>query len=64
MGLVVILVDVIVFWLLDRLTPLLKTDSPLWVVLAGVLLGLLVYLLDNLLGLTPPSVSDRQEGSQ
>jgi putative membrane protein len=61
LGLVVILVDIVVFWLLDQLTPFLHTDSPLWVVPAGVLLGLLSYVLDNLAGLTPPIVSDRRE---
>jgi uncharacterized membrane protein YvlD (DUF360 family) len=61
MGLVVILVDIVIFWLLDRLTPLLHTDGPLWTVLAGVLLGVLSYVLDNLAGLTPPIVSDRPE---
>jgi putative membrane protein len=59
LGLVVILVDIVVFWLLNRLTPFLHTDGLIWVVLAGMLLGLMSYLFDNLAGLTPPIVSDR-----
>jgi putative membrane protein len=59
LGLVIILVNILVFWLLDRLTPFLHTSGPLWDVLAGVLLGLLCYVLDNLTGLTPPIISDR-----
>jgi putative membrane protein len=66
MGLVVVLVDVLVFWLLERLTPLLRTTGPLWarplwVVLAGVLLGLLSGVLDNILGLVPPLLSDQPD---
>jgi putative membrane protein len=58
MGLVVLVVDVVVFWVLVRVSPILHTTGALWVVLAGVLLGLLSYLLDNLLGLVPPILSD------
>lgn len=58
MGLVVLVIDVISFWLLDAFTPLLRIEGALWVILAGVLLGLLSFLLDNLLGLTPPIVAD------
>ena len=60
MGLVVVLVDIVTFWLLDSLTNLLHTNGPLWVVLAGVLLGLLSYVLDNVLGLVPPILTDRR----
>ena len=60
-GLIVILVDIVCFWLLDSLTTILNTDGPLWVVAAGLLLGLLSYVLDNVLGLVPPILSDRQE---
>jgi hypothetical protein len=61
LGLVVIVVDVAVFWLLDALTPILHTDGFVWVVVAGLLLALLSYLLDNLAGLTPPIMPDRYE---
>ena len=54
LGLIVIVVDVVTFWLLDALTPLLHTRG-FWAVLAaGVVLGVLSYLLDNVLGLVPP----------
>jgi putative membrane protein len=66
MGLVVLLIDILIFWLLEQLTPLLRTSSFLWVVLGGVVLGLLTGVLDNLLGLTPPIRSDHPspEGSK
>lgn len=63
MGLVVLAVDVGVFWVLDLVSPYLSTTGALWIVAAGLLLGLLSYLLENLLGLTPPILSDRPEGS-
>jgi len=60
LGAVVIVVDIGVFALLDALTPhLLSTDGALWIALAGLLLGLLSFLLENLFGLTPPIVTDR-----
>lgn len=59
LGLGIILVDILVFWLLDRLTPFLHTDGFLWIVVGGAVLGLVSYLLDNLAGLAPPIVSDR-----
>lgn len=63
LGLVVPAVDIGVFWVLDLFTPFLHSAGALWIVLAGLLLGLLSYLLDNLLGLTPPILSDRSEAS-
>jgi putative membrane protein len=62
MGLVVIVVDVITFWLLDALTPLLTTTGFLAVGAAGILLALLSYVLDNVLGLVPPVQRDRRGG--
>lgn len=62
MGLVVILIDILVFFLLDEITPnLLNATRPLWIIVGGVMLGVLSFLLDNLLGLTPPVVLDRRE---
>lgn len=61
MGLVVLLIDVISFWLLDAFTNILRVDGAAWVILAGVVLGLLSFLLDNLLGLAPPIVPDVRE---
>jgi putative membrane protein len=61
MGLVLILINILVFWILEQLTPLLGSSGFDWVALAGVLLGLLTGVLDNLLGLVPPILSDRPE---
>jgi putative membrane protein len=62
MGFVVVLIDVLVFFLLDELTPgLLTADGALWIIIAGVLLGVLSWLLDNLLGLSRPIVLDHRE---
>lgn len=61
MGLVVLAVDVGVFWVLDLVTPYLSTTGALPLVAAGLVLGLVSYLLENLLGLAPPIVSDRPE---
>ena len=61
-GLVVVLVDVLVFWLLDKLFPrILHVDGFWWMLAGGALLGLISFLLDNLMGLTPPIVDDRPE---
>jgi putative membrane protein len=61
-GLVVILVDVLVFWLLDKLFHnLIHVDGFWWMLAGGALLGLLSFLFDNLFGLTPPIVDDRPE---
>ncbi len=61
-GLVVILVDVLVFWLLDKLfRNLIQVDGFWWMLAGGALLGFLSFLFDNLFGLTPPIVDDRPE---
>jgi putative membrane protein len=61
MGLVVIAIDVLLFWLLEHLTPLIRASGIGWVVVAGTLLGVLSGVLDNLLGLVPPIQSDRND---
>ena len=61
MGLVLILVQIITFWLLQEVTPLLDTRGVWAVVAAGVVLGLLTYVLDNVLGLVPPILQERQK---
>ena len=61
MGLVILVVDIAVFWVLVRVSPILHASGALWIVLAGLLLGLFSYLLDNLFGLAPPILSDRPE---
>jgi len=61
LGVVVVLVDIAVFALLDALTPrLLNADGVLWIVIAGILLGVLSFVLENLTGLTPPIVNDQR----
>ena len=61
-GLVVIIVDILVFWLLDVLFPnVLVVDGFWWYLAGGALLGLLSFLIDNVLGLTPPIVDDHPE---
>ena len=59
-GLVVVLVDMLIFWLLDLFFPHTLHVQGFWGYLTGgVLLGLLSFLIDTLLGLTPPIVNDR-----
>jgi putative membrane protein len=59
-GFVVILVDMLLFWLLDLFFPHTLHVQGFWGYLTGgVMLGLLSFLIDNLLGLTPPIVNDR-----
>jgi len=61
-GLVVVIVDVVVFWLLDLFfRHVVVVDGFLWYVAGGVVVGLLSFLIDNLLGLAPPIVDDRAE---
>jgi putative membrane protein len=60
-GLVVILLDILVFFLLDELTPLLDATSAIWIVAGGVMLSVVSFVLDNVLGLTPPVVLDRRQ---
>ncbi len=61
MGLVIVVVDIVTFGVLDAVTSVIRTSGAVWVILGGVLLGLLSYLLDNLLGLVPPIVPDEPE---
>lgn len=61
-GLVIVLIDAVVFWLLDVLAPrLLQADGVLITIAAGALVGFLSFVLDQLLGLTPPIVDDRRK---
>ncbi|HET8978708.1 MAG TPA: phage holin family protein [Solirubrobacteraceae bacterium] len=64
LGLVIILIDILTFWLFDLTTRLLNTSGPVAVVAAGVLLGLLSWVLDNLLGLAPPIARDHPQGER
>jgi putative membrane protein len=59
-GLVVVIVDVLVFWLFEVIFPhVVKVDGFWWLLAGGALLGLVSFLFDTLLGLTPPIVDDR-----
>ena len=59
LGAVVVVVDIAVFALLDAVTPrLLNTSGAVWIAVAGLLLGVISFLLENLAGLTPPIVTD------
>lgn len=61
MGLVIVLVDIATFAVLDAVTKVIQTSGAVSVIVGGVVLGLLSYLLDNLVGLTPPIVPDLPE---
>jgi putative membrane protein len=58
-GLLVILVNALVLFLLERIFPnTLVVNSFLWALIGGAVLGLISNALENLLGLTPPIVPD------
>lgn len=56
-GLVVVIVDVLIFGLLLFFTSGVQTDSLLVVIVGGIVLGLLRLVAAGFLGLTPPVVS-------
>jgi putative membrane protein len=54
-GLVLILINIFMLWLLARLTPgWFYSDSIWWTILAAILVGLLGVFFETLLGLRPP----------
>jgi uncharacterized membrane protein YvlD (DUF360 family) len=55
-GLVLLLVDIATLWLLEALVSPLDIDGVLSLVLGGLALGVLVPLLEALLGVSPPIV--------
>jgi len=58
-GLVVVLVNTLLLWLLSFLFPArFAVDNLLWALLGGLVLGLLSSFLESLLGLTMPIVPD------
>jgi putative membrane protein len=62
-GLVLVLVDALVLWLLDLVLPqLFSVDGVGSLFAAAALLGVLSFVLDGVLGLTPPIVDDVQHG--
>lgn len=59
-GLVLIIINTIILYLLAWLLPsLFAVASLFWAIIAGAVLGLSSSFLENLLGLTPPIVSDK-----
>ncbi len=60
-GLLVILVNTVILWLLERFFPgTLVVNSLFWAFVGGALLGLFSNALENLLGLTPPILPDEE----
>jgi putative membrane protein len=59
LGLVVILVDALVLWLLDVLVRMLSVDGIGMLFAGAAILGVLGFLLDGMLGLTRPIADDR-----
>lgn len=61
-GLVLILINIFMLWLLARLTPgWFYSDSIWWTIVAAILVGLLGVFFETLLGLRPPLRDDRPE---
>jgi putative membrane protein len=60
-GLVVVLVNALLLWLLSFIFPnLFAVDNLLWLLIGGLVLGLLSSYLESLLGLTLPILPDEQ----
>ena len=61
-GLVVVLINTIIIWTLALIFPeRFQVEHLLWALLAGLVSGLLIALLENLFGLTPPIVQGQTE---
>jgi putative membrane protein len=61
-GLVLIVINIVMLWLLVRLTPgWFRSDSLLWTIVAAILVGLFGVFFETLLGLRPPLRDDRPE---
>jgi putative membrane protein len=61
-GLVLIVINFLMLWLLARLTPgWFTSESILWTLIAAILVGLLGVVFETLLGLRPPLRDDRPE---
>jgi len=59
-GLVIIIINTVMLWLLSWLLGDILVINSLWsALLGGLVLGLLGMLLENILGLTPPIVDDQ-----
>ena len=59
-GLVVVLINAAVLLLISWIFPgLFQVGSLLWALVAGLLIGMVSAVLENLLGLTPPIISEK-----
>ncbi len=59
-GLVLVLINTVMLFLLSWLMPeQLAVDSIIWAAVGGLVLGIVTALLENLLGLSPPIVSEK-----
>lgn len=59
-GLVLVVINAIILYLLSWLMPnQFAVDSLLWAVVGGLVLGIVSAFFENLLGLTPPIVSEK-----
>lgn len=59
-GLIVVLINTCVLWVLDLVFPTrFEVESLVWALVAGAVSGALVGLLENVLGLAPPIVEDK-----
>jgi putative membrane protein len=61
-GLVVVLINTIVIWMLSWIFPnWFHVDHLVWALLAGLVSGVLVTVFENLLGMTPPIILGQTE---
>jgi putative membrane protein len=61
-GLVVVLINTIIIWILSFLFPTwFEVEHVVWALLAGLVSGVLVAVFENLLGITPPIISGQTE---
>lgn len=61
-GLVVILINTIIIWLLSAIFPSwFQVDHFLWALLAGLVSGVLVAVFENLFGIAPPIILGQSE---
>jgi putative membrane protein len=61
-GLVLVLINTIVIWMLSWLFPnWFQVDHLLWALIAGLVSGVLVALFENVLGITPPIILGQTE---
>ncbi|MCO5186364.1 MAG: phage holin family protein [Anaerolineae bacterium] len=57
-GLVVILINMLLLWLLERLTDFIVINDLWSLVVGAVILGIAVLFFENLFGITPPIIDD------